>query len=39
VAGDALPAAYAHSFLPERWESAAYRDGVASGAIGKGFQI
>lgn len=39
VVGDALPAEYAQSFLPERWESQAYRDGVESGAIGKGFQI
>mmetsp|Transcript_10350 Transcript_10350/g.34260 ORF Transcript_10350/g.34260 Transcript_10350/m.34260 type:complete len:527 (-) Transcript_10350:212-1792(-) len=39
VAGAPLPAAYADRFLPERWESTAYREGVASGAIGKGYQI
>jgi glycine/D-amino acid oxidase-like deaminating enzyme len=39
VAGGPLPDAYADKFLPERWESEAYRDGVASGAIGKGYQI
>jgi glycine/D-amino acid oxidase-like deaminating enzyme len=39
VAGAPLPEAYAERFLPERWESTAYREGVASGAIGKGYQI
>ena len=39
VTGDQLPAAYAPTFLPERWKDEGYLRRVDSGEAGKGLQI